>query len=261
MKPQRSSGLVDRKIADYVAGAVFALVIATAVIILFNTRIGSFPSTATTTRTTVQTVLNSQHVEQQTKTVERTTADVVPPFWESLTGSKATWVFFLATSLFIAFLLAAVVQRVLLGQYGFSLGILTVPEITGQEIKNVADSTLAGLPAEASAEAAEATQEPTWATVNDPNLALAGWRIDLERELKRIGEEFRIPPSESRSLAQLLRSLSRNNVIAPEIAVPLQDFLTLANRGVHGASVDPSVIEVLRTEGRDILRYLGSIHG
>lgn len=265
MKSHRNSGLVDKEIADRVAGAVFVLVIIAALIILFNAKVGNFPSTTTTVETTVQTILKSQHVEQQTKTVERTTADVVPPFWESLTGSKATSIFFLAASLFIAFLLAAVVQRVLLGKYGFSLGILTVPEITGQEVKNVADSALAGLPSEATTEATEATQEPVWATVNDPNLALAGWRIDLEKELNRIGEEVGIPVSSSRSrpltLAQTLRSLSQNGVIAPEMAVPLQELLVLANRGVHGASVDPSVIDVLRTEGRDILRYLSSIHG
>lgn len=36
MKSQKNSGLVDRKVADYAAGIVFALIIIAALIVLFG---------------------------------------------------------------------------------------------------------------------------------------------------------------------------------------------------------------------------------
>jgi hypothetical protein len=170
-------------------------------------------------------------------------------------------VFLFAVSLFIAFLLAGVMQRVLLGQYGFSLGPLTVPEITGEQVMEAADSMLAGVPRETTVVPGEDGPEPVWATVNDPNLALAGWRIDIEKELKRISREFHTPPAESRNLGRLLISLSLNGAIEPEVVPGLRNLLDLANRGVHGALVDQSVLEVLRTEGLDVLQYLRSVRG
>jgi hypothetical protein len=163
-------------------------------------------------------------------------------------------------SLFTAFLAAAMVQRVLLGQYGFTLRPLTVPEITAEQMREAAESTLAGVPADAKVERV-AAPEPVWATVDDPNLALAGWRIDLERELRRIADEYHLPDTERRGVGQLLVQLSQSDIVNRDTVPGLQGLLSLANRGVHGASVDPSVIEVLRTEGRSVLQYLSSIRG
>jgi uncharacterized protein YutE (UPF0331/DUF86 family) len=97
--------------------------------------------------------------------------------------------------------------------------------------------------------------------VTDPNLALAGWRIDLERELLRIASEYDFPPREQRILRKILSMLSDRGIIPHRVANSLQDLLTLANQGVHGASVDPEVINLLLTDGLELLEYLRSIRG
>jgi hypothetical protein len=142
-----------------------------------------------------------------------------------------------------------------------SIGPITIPEITAEQIREAADSTLSGVPTEAQAAAPGEDKPEAWETVSDPNLALAGWRIEVERELRRIGEEYHIPPSQNRSAGRLLASLSGTGAIEPEAVRGLRELITLANEGVHGASVDQSVVNVLRDEGRNVLQYLRSVHG
>jgi hypothetical protein len=259
---RRHSGLVERKVADWIAGGVFLTAFIFLFALLSNTALQSFPATATTTTSTLQTVRNVSGVTQQTKTTETTRADVVPSFWQGVIGHRTPIILLVAITLLLAFLIAGAVQRVLLGNYGFSIGPLTIPEITAEQVREAADSTLAGVPTEAqSAVSDEDTPKATWETVSDPNLALAGWRIEVERELRRIGEEYHIPSSQSRSAGRLLASLSGTGAIEPEAVRGLRELISLANEGVHGASVDESVVNVLRDEGRNVLRYLQSVHG
>lgn len=257
----KQSGLVERRTADWIALIVFALILVACLIFIGNTKIPSFPTTTTTTKTISQTVQGSNGFARQRRTIEKTTSDVVPPLWQSLVGAKAPLIFFFAAALFIAFLLATITQRVLLGQYNFSIGPLTVPEITRAEVKEATGAALAAMPSEAHIAATEGEKEPIWATIDDPNLALAGWRIDLEKEATRIADEFHIPIRERPSLRRTLISLSQNGAIERNVIPGLIELLDLANRGVHGAPVDHSVIGVLRDEGDAILRYLRSIHG
>jgi hypothetical protein len=187
-QPRRHSGLVERKIADWIAGGVFLVAFIFLFVLLSNTALQSFPTTTTTTTSTLQTVRNARDIAQQTKTMETTRADVVPSFWQGVIGHRTPIILLIAITLLLAFLVAGAVQRVLLGNYGFSIGPLTIPEITAEQIREAADSTLAGVPTEAQAAApGEDTPEAAWETVSDPNLALAGWRIEVERELRRIG--------------------------------------------------------------------------
>ena len=259
--PRRRSGLVERKTADWVAGVVFFLAIILLFVFLSNTALENVPATTTTTTSISQTVRNVRGVSQQTQTIEKTKTDVVPSFWQGVIGHRTPLVLLIAIVLFLAFLFAGAVQRVLLGNYGLSIGPLTIPEITAEEVRAAADATLAGVPPEAEAPPGGSTSEALWETVTDPNLALAGWRIEVERELRRIGEEYHTPPSQNRSAGRMLASLSELGAIDPEVARGLRELIDLANRGVHGATVDQSVIDVLRDEGRNVLRYLRSVRG
>jgi hypothetical protein len=260
-KSRRHAGLVERKNADWIAGGVFITAFVFLFVLLSNTALQNFPDATTTTTTTLQTVRNAHGISQQTKTVETTRSDVVPSFWQGVIGHRTPIILLVAITLLLAFLLAGAVQRVLLGNYGFSIGPLTIPEITAEQVREAADSTLAGIPDEAKVAPSEDVSEATWETVSDPNLALAGWRIEVERELRRIAEEYHILPSQNRSAGRLLSSLSGTGAIEPEVVQGLRELISLANEGVHGASVDQSVIYVLRDEGRNILRYLRSVHG
>jgi hypothetical protein len=76
----------------------------------------------------------------------------------------------------------------------------------------------------------------------DPNLALAGLRIEIERRLVRLSEKHNIN-IRSRGVGQLLRSLDQNGVLTSEQRRALADLISLLNSAVHGASVDPQVAE------------------
>lgn len=254
---------MERKTADRIAGVVFVAALIGALILIFTARLPSFPTTTTTTKSTVVTVRGPQGVSQRTDTSEKTVTDVVPSFWQDLAGSRTPIVFFCAASLLIAFLLAAVVQRVLLGEYSFSFGPLTVPNITGKDLKKDTGPALAVIPNSdqfRKAATSSDTPEPEWVTETDPNLALAGCRLDIEKEIRRIAKEHEIPSADSAAVKTLITSLGENNIIEPGTAPGLRGLVDLGNRAAHGAAVDESSIEVLRTDGRAILAYLASVN-
>ena len=71
----------------------------------------------------------------------------------------------------------------------------------------------------------------------DPNLALAGLRIELERRLRELARSRNLP-SERAGIGQLLRILDREDVLTPEERSALSDMVYLLNSAVHGAEVD-----------------------
>lgn len=247
---RQRSGLVGRPVADRWAAGIFFVVLILASLFLAGTLSDVLPTKTATTKLTKQVVTDAKGQTQRTETTETTTADVPLSFWERLLGRRTILILTLALSLLGAFVAAAAVQRVLLGHYEFTIGALAVPDITASEVSEAAQTTLSmggiEISFEPSGPEGEAAPEPIWATLDDPNLALAGWRIELEQELRRLAEENDMP-AENRSAGQLLGMLMRREIVDPRAAPGLQELLKLANRGVHGASVDPSVIAVLQT--------------
>jgi hypothetical protein len=73
---------------------------------------------------------------------------------------------------------------------------------------------------------------------DDPNLALAGLRIELERRLRKIAERHGVAGN-SRGIGPLLRDLQERNLLSSEQSSILADLLPSLNAAVHGASVDP----------------------
>lgn len=257
---QRKSGLVGRRLADTVSAIVFVVIFASAVIYLAVTGPATgLPKTTTMTKSIVQTVTSAHGTTQRTNTLEKTTADVVPSVWQSILGRDTPLVLLLTLSLLGAFVLAAIVQRVLLGQYAFSVGPLSMPEITRQEVQDAIESVAPPGPEIPAAEVPETSAEPVWATVGDPNLALAGWRIDLEKELRGLARAYDLPAREAQSPRRTIISLSQKGVIDRQADRGLQRLLTLANDAVHGAEVDPSVVNLLRDDGISLLQYLRSL--
>ena len=89
----------------------------------------------------------------------------------------------------------------------------------------------------------------------DPNLALAGLRIELERRLVQIAESHKIP-SQRRSVGQLLRILSEHELLTQEERSILSDILSLLNGAVHGASVDSRAADWAMKTGPRLLSSL-----
>lgn len=76
----------------------------------------------------------------------------------------------------------------------------------------------------------------------DPNLALAGLRIELEKRLVQLAERQDIG-TRMQGLGRLLHELSKHGVLSEEESSVISDMLSLLNDAVHGASVDPRASE------------------
>jgi hypothetical protein len=75
----------------------------------------------------------------------------------------------------------------------------------------------------------------------DPNLALAGLRIEIERRLQTLAQANGI---ESRGgMGILLRQLAERNVLSSNERGVLADLTSLLNKAVHGAEVDQRAAE------------------
>lgn len=89
----------------------------------------------------------------------------------------------------------------------------------------------------------------------DPNLALAGLRIEIERRLNEIAESRKIN-ADKKGIRQLLDVLSNQNVLTNEERGVLADLSGLLNRAVHGAEVDNRAAQWAIEVGPRILRAL-----
>jgi hypothetical protein len=284
MRNDGLSGLISRKVVDRIAlGVFFVFLILFLTILLTDQSPRKITATGTTVSSSLQVVRGPSGIEHETQTTEKITNDIVPPIWQSLLGAHQTTFLICAAALLAAYLLAAISQRILLGRYAIGIGPLTVPElITPDQVEEPLKTALATTdkmappePAstpEADTEVAQGEKskvpsgphpepQPAWADVSDPNLALAGWRIDVEKELRRIATEFHLPGRDQRILRSIVSSLSEREIIPYAMANSLQDLLTIANQGVHGAAVDRGVINILQTEGMNLLTYLKDIRG
>lgn len=76
----------------------------------------------------------------------------------------------------------------------------------------------------------------------DPNLALAGLRIELEKRLVRLAEANGIGTA-MQGMGRLLRSLASRGILSEDEESVLSDLVHLLNAAVHGASVDPRATE------------------
>lgn len=89
----------------------------------------------------------------------------------------------------------------------------------------------------------------------DPNLALAGLRIELEKKLTTlaISHGHNI---QGGGIGKLLRELSNKNMLNNEERSILSDMVSLMNQAVHGAQVDPRAAEWAINIGPRLLKTL-----
>ncbi|GAB6096440.1 hypothetical protein JCM14469_26930 [Desulfatiferula olefinivorans] len=72
----------------------------------------------------------------------------------------------------------------------------------------------------------------------DPNLALAGLRIEIEKRLSKLAEVNNIEQRRPMGIGQLLRALAQREVLTNEERSILSDMVNMLNAAVHGATVD-----------------------
>jgi hypothetical protein len=128
-------------------------------------------------------------------------------------------------------------------------------KIEYQELEKIEERARdAGLLTEQATKTTENYAFQTVATT-DPNLALAGLRIELEKRLIKLAEsrDLRLP---KRGLNNLLMDLNRRELIGGSERVLLSDLAALLNSAVHGAVVEPSTAEWALDIGPQILKAL-----
>ncbi len=89
----------------------------------------------------------------------------------------------------------------------------------------------------------------------DPNLALAGLRIEIERRLRSIAaaHDLHVEPV---GVGTLLRVLGRHDVLSKREQSVLADLIGILNGAVHGASVNAASAQWALKEGSRLLASL-----
>lgn len=107
-----------------------------------------------------------------------------------------------------------------------------------QELQKAASrAELAGLLAAAPSEEETTFSFQSIAT-RDPNLALAGLRIEIEKRLSALAEIHDLNSRHAMSVGQSLRALAQAEVLTNEERKILADMVSMLNAAVHGAEVD-----------------------
>lgn len=92
----------------------------------------------------------------------------------------------------------------------------------------------------------------------DPNLALVGLRIEIERRLSRLAQQAQLP-SGRRSAGAMLRDLMAHESIDRQTAAGLGDLIALGNQAAHGAEVSPNAAAWALDASPLILELLDSL--
>ena len=97
---------------------------------------------------------------------------------------------------------------------------------------------------------------------DDPRLALAKVRIELEDALKRLYTNISEsePDWKRLSLSRLVNELVRREILNSYRADALRDVIALANRAVHGERVEPAAAEDLALLGIRLTRELEQLN-
>ena len=89
----------------------------------------------------------------------------------------------------------------------------------------------------------------------DPNLALAGLRIEIERALVLLGASQGITATHG-PILWIARELTKDGTLPEGTVSVLTDLLPLLNKAVHGAQVDQRSVEWALGAGAEILAAL-----
>lgn len=97
---------------------------------------------------------------------------------------------------------------------------------------------------------------PTFVTIaeNDPNLALVGMRIEIERRLREYASQHQL--TATGRLTSLLKELAQKQVLPRETIRGLEVLIQAGNEAAHGAVVPPDVAGWAIETGPEVLLAL-----
>jgi hypothetical protein len=89
---------------------------------------------------------------------------------------------------------------------------------------------------------------------HEPNLALVGFRIEIEKKIIRLAEKNKIKID--RSLTRLIKELQKNDILTYEAMSGLLELVAFGNQAAHGAKVSQEAVEWVLDYGPEILASL-----
>ncbi len=93
---------------------------------------------------------------------------------------------------------------------------------------------------------------------DDPNLALAGLRIELERRLRDMAERADIG-IRNQGLGRLMRELAKKEMLTKQQVSVLSDMIQLLNAAVHAERLDPRATKWTMETGPRLLESLDTM--
>lgn len=86
----------------------------------------------------------------------------------------------------------------------------------------------------------------------DPNLALVGFRIEIEKKLIALAQRNNVL-WDKKSLRRLMYELGERRLLPKQTVAGLADLIAIANRAAHGAEVSKDAAQWVLRQGPDIL--------
>jgi len=115
--------------------------------------------------------------------------------------------------------------------------VVETPEVVESSLFAAGDLSLGELDLDGGAERRQAIERLSAVAASDPNLALIGVGIEVEKRLRDLAEKAGIGPT-TRSPSYLVAELQTANVLPLSVASGLRDLIALRNRAAHGTTVD-----------------------
>lgn len=126
------------------------------------------------------------------------------------------------------------------------------------DLQKVTDSAKkAGLLKKKSTNGSRSIKKPVYQEIalEDPNLALAGLRIEIEKRLIEIARSRKIKVDKT-GIATVSRILKEQNILTSQEHSVILDMVILLNSAVHGAKVDDDAAKWALDTGSQILHAL-----
>lgn len=126
-------------------------------------------------------------------------------------------------------------------------------EVKFRSLQSAAQKVISEVP---TALTADVVPRPAYLEIieRDPNLALVGLRIEIEKRLRALGEAAGI--KEERSLMRLFQRLREEGVLRDASLSGLQEVVMAGNQAAHGAKVEPNVASWAADYGPELLATL-----
>ncbi len=92
---------------------------------------------------------------------------------------------------------------------------------------------------------------------SDPNLALVGFRIEIEKIIRNIAKRYNL--DDTKPLKLIINQLENLNVLPKELSSGLIELISLGNRAAHGAEVSKEAAEWVLETGPPVLKILKTL--